>query len=129
MAQAIRYYKDETRCTNCGRFIKNVVEVDGVQYGIKCCDGFIDSKPVVNKIKKTDFAQLVATQKREDLKAERDALLDYAIAVLPANPISGGMSAFFNQPTARLETFLTKYSHMPVALGVIAILQSRLIKH
>jgi len=127
MTQTIRYYKDETTCKNCGRHIKNVVEVDGVEYGIVCCDLFIDSKSTVRKIKRSQFADLVMQQEREELKALRFALLDYAIAILP--DVFGKPSPFFNKTSTDLNTWLEKHGDHKNALGVIAILQSRLIKY
>lgn len=127
MTQRIRYYKEETRCMNCGRFIKNVVSVDGVEYGTTCADQFIDSKVIARKIKTTDFTMLISSQEREELKAERFALLDFAKSFLP--DVFGKPSPFFNKPSQELEKWLTKYSDNRNALGVIAILQSRLIKY
>lgn len=34
----VKMYKEETVCCECGRYIKNVVEIDGVQYGTRCCE-------------------------------------------------------------------------------------------
>jgi|GEM_PF-3644953 len=127
MTQTIRFYKEETTCKNCGRHIKNVVEVDSVEYGIVCCDLFIESKATARKIKRVKFAELVAAQERDALKAERNSLLDYAIAVLP--DVFGKPSPFFNKPTHELKSWLQKYSGNANALGVIAILESRKIKY
>lgn len=128
MTQTIRYYKEETRCNHCGRHIKNVVEVDGVQYGIVCCDSFIESKATVRKINRTDFAQLVIEQERANKQAEKMELLQYAIDTLPVL-FGATRSHFLNKPNAYLEQFLSDKPDSPLTLGIIALLESRKITY
>lgn len=45
----VRYYKEETRCSHCGRHIKNVVEIDGARYGTGCCEAFLPRFVTVSK--------------------------------------------------------------------------------
>jgi hypothetical protein len=120
MAQTIRYYKEETKCMNCGRFIKNVVEVDGVQYGIKCVDGFIDHKATVNKINRSKFADLVSSQAIADKKELHSTIVQFAIDTLP--------DSLMNRSTADLTNWLSSKPYSNFNLGIQAILVSRTIR-
>jgi hypothetical protein len=37
----VKMYREETKCQCCGRYIRNVVEIDGVQYGTRCCEAYL----------------------------------------------------------------------------------------
>lgn len=45
----VRMYREETKCQCCGRYIRNVVEIDGVQYGTRCADGFLPRYATLKK--------------------------------------------------------------------------------
>lgn len=32
----VRFYRDETKCSCCGRYIRNVIAIDDVEYGTTC---------------------------------------------------------------------------------------------
>ena len=37
----VRTYKGEDICHECGRCIRNIVEIDGVAYGVRCCEKYL----------------------------------------------------------------------------------------
>lgn len=45
----VKMYKEETVCCECGRYIKNVVEIDGAQYGVRCCEKYLPRHYSVKK--------------------------------------------------------------------------------
>lgn len=64
----VTYKKGEDRCHCCGRYIRNIVEIDGVPYGTKCADGFLPrgqrvGKDFDSKFKAQEFVAWQAVQK------------------------------------------------------------------
>lgn len=67
----VRQYKEETKCAHCGRFIRNVVEIDGVQYGTRCCEAFLPRHASIakNGVVMIDVQKIIA-QAEEMIGAE-----------------------------------------------------------
>lgn len=74
----VTFYRDETTCKCCGRFIINVIAIDGVEYGTTC--GEYQIKQLSGNIKvsgKTaDFAIVAANMIAEQNKARQMALVN-----------------------------------------------------
>lgn len=45
---SVKMYKGEEVCRECGRHIRNVVEIDGVTYGVRCCEKHLPHTHRVN---------------------------------------------------------------------------------
>ncbi len=77
----IRYYQEDTKCQCCGKLIKNVVEIGGVQYGTTCASYHFPR--LVGK--KIDFKTALLNQAASDKKAMIEALATFVLGALPAN--------------------------------------------
>lgn len=118
MAQ-INYYKEETKCENCGRHIKNVIEIDNVKYGVVCAEQFMPKSEFL--LAKRDFNQAIINQQNSDKKALYNALIEYGTSILDC----GAFSPMLNRTTEFYEEWLSTRAHHKLALGVTAILQAR----
>ena len=70
----VKFYREETTCKCCGRFIRNVVEIDGVQYGTTCAESFM---PRIKSFK-GNFAEKMQQAERAEREEVRKALMQYA---------------------------------------------------
>lgn len=84
----VRMYKEETVCAHCGRYIKNVVEIDGTQYGTRCCEQFL---PRHYSVKKG-----VVVVNAHSMIAEAKAILGETYV------------RFASQPTAHLQDYVQR---------------------
>lgn len=57
MNTEVKIYKGEETCTECGRFVRNVVEIDGVPYGVRCCEKYL---PRTHKVIKGEVVQVMS---------------------------------------------------------------------
>lgn len=112
----VSFYKEETRCQCCGRYIKNVVEIDSVQYGIVCADAFLPKSMLA--VAKKDFNLAI---KLQDEQARRDlhaSLLDYALEQLNG-------TFLINRTTDFYLDYVKTRPNSPFVLAIFAILASR----
>lgn len=113
MTPRIVYEKGEDRCANCGAFIRNIVRIDDVPYGVTCADRFLPRSKRVGR----NFQVKLDNQDREQVAALHAALIDYAYTDLP--------EGLQNRPNAVYENFLRTRPSNRLTLKVIAILQAR----
>lgn len=113
MMSNIVYEKGEDRCQCCGAFIRNIVRIDGVPFGITCADQFLPRSQQVGK----NFQQKLLMQQSAQNRALSDALIQYAYANLP--------EALRNRSTDFYREYLVSRKDTPYTLKVLAILAVR----
>lgn len=82
----VKTYRDDTVCECCGRDIRNVVEIDGVKYGIRCCEAFL---PRFAKVVKGEIVIDYMSEAIKELGQER-------------------VTRFWAQPINQLESYLQR---------------------
>lgn len=103
----VKMYKGDETCAECGRCIRNVVEIDGVPYGIRCCEKYL---PRTHKIVKGEVVQIVSP-----MDIAREMFADKMTFV-----------RFCSQPTWQLAQFVeSRPVDHPIAKGVRAIIAAR----
>lgn len=63
----VKTYRDDATCECCGRSIRNVVEIDGVKYGIRCCEAFLPRfAKVVKGVVEIDYTSVAVAELGQD---------------------------------------------------------------
>lgn len=111
----VTFYRDETTCKCCGRYIVNVIAIDGIEYGTTC--GEYQIKQLAGTIevkgKSIDFAANAENIIAEQNKARRVALF----AQLPR------MDWHMNTPVNELGMMFLARLDKPVAAQFAARLE------
>lgn len=103
----VKKYKGDDVCAECGRYIRNVIEIDGVPYGIRCCEKHL---PRTHKIVKGEIIEIVSK-----MDIARSMFADQMTFV-----------RFCSQPTWQLVQFVeSRPIDHPIAKGVRAIIEAR----
>lgn len=78
----VTFYRDETKCSCCGAYIRNVIAIDGVEYGTTC--GEYQLKQLSSSItvsgKTASFSATAENIIYAQNKARRDALYNKLLA-------------------------------------------------
>jgi hypothetical protein len=104
----VRVYKGEDICHECGRCIRNIVEIDGVAFGVRCCEKYL---PRTHKV---DHKRGVVVQVETSLETAQRIFADDAV-----------FPRFWAQPVWQLEAFLLSRPDSPRYAGVAAIVKAK----
>lgn len=100
----VRFYRDETKCSCCGRYIVNVIEIDEAAFGTTC--GEIELKKIASEnapIKVVGKAATFDTAAYEMIEKARKARMEMLRKSLPNlgwhqfTPIDGLIESLFTR--------------------------------
>ncbi len=105
----VKMYKGEEVCHECGRHIRNVVEIDGVTYGVRCCEKYL---PRTHKV-----------DHKRNVVVEVMSPVDYARSLFEDQEI---FIRFWVKPLSELQAYLDRRpaGYFRCA-GVIAIMRAK----